>query len=804
MSSTAVRSMHSSQQTVSAAHRLPDPVHVAPYLTHLVTHHGQLTLTPPQNAGRIRKAKTKRQDRDRSERAQHSEEPRFTTAVPPTPSRRLQSAPSPARARKQATVPATARRNDPVLDVLDIPVPDYPPPSFQEAISASLPFTLPSPSDTTTNTSNFTPPSSVPSSPTAASLRNVQFPTGDHSIAAQDPQNPSFHCLPTGSTDSGTESDGSSSVELVNMEPLQYGWDTDRSMGVNLQQRVERELIRQQAVEHLRAPSIPRTPKSSIPYSVSSTHHSRRCSQCGSMTPLRSDGAQSPIDSDDERAEDPFDDCVGPFTGEKANRRHKLLDACSAPSSPSSASPTFSNMTAPWASSVTLSLSSVFSSSHKSSPLAPSSSATLKHKESTGLRKLFLSKGKERSPPPSQEQAEDLDSWEVVGTDVTTSEPSASFSPDARASSERERSSPPFPAIVSRAVGRSPQRQVSPYPVNSSPLPPVVLPEKSPLRFPDERTRRVRRPPPPPPPTRGTAPCNRQPPSRQKGERLHSNAQPSDLPAQSAFIASPIAVPVHSRGASPPVSSVAGQAVDASAASNPIPSHPSGSSPLTSPMTAERDLRVSQDMLRPPNRNTMPRRPSPLSCEANLPVSPIEPAPTITPSTPTTPSGHHYAGRPLPRPPNSPSPSVGTLAVPESPLPPVEQHDSSENAAASSSHPPTLNTHDQSAQLTDLDVVVSRLDNQGSDGQNYEDLLLISDIIGSANADPLSPLCRPTSPNTHPFVGRIEIERRRVLKDGRVKIRLSLLGVTVDKCGICLSQFRAEDMAALGPVCQHS
>jgi hypothetical protein len=55
-----------------------------------------------------------------------------------------------------------------------------------------------------------------------------------------------------------------------------------------------------------------------------------------------------------------------------------------------------------------------------------------------------------------------------------------------------------------------------------------------------------------------------------------------------------------------------------------------------------------------------------------------------------------------------------------------------------------------------------------------------------------------------PVVGRIEVERRRVLKDGRVKVKLSLLGIGVDKCGVCLSQFRDRELAALGPKCQHS
>ncbi len=53
-------------------------------------------------------------------------------------------------------------------------------------------------------------------------------------------------------------------------------------------------------------------------------------------------------------------------------------------------------------------------------------------------------------------------------------------------------------------------------------------------------------------------------------------------------------------------------------------------------------------------------------------------------------------------------------------------------------------------------------------------------------------------------MGKVEVTRRRVLKDGRVKLKLSLLGVAVDRCGICMSQFRCDERAALTPVCKHS
>lgn len=102
------------------------PVTVAPYLTHMIAHHGQLTLVPPQNAGHIRKApaggKKKRAERTKGEREregarererERDEEPRFTTAVPPSSSRKLQ----PARSRKLLqTASQPPREHHPLLD----------------------------------------------------------------------------------------------------------------------------------------------------------------------------------------------------------------------------------------------------------------------------------------------------------------------------------------------------------------------------------------------------------------------------------------------------------------------------------------------------------------------------------------------------------------------------------------------------------------------------------------------------------------------------------------------------------------
>jgi hypothetical protein len=69
------------------------------------------------------------------------------------------------------------------------------------------------------------------------------------------------------------------------------------------------------------------------------------------------------------------------------------------------------------------------------------------------------------------------------------------------------------------------------------------------------------------------------------------------------------------------------------------------------------------------------------------------------------------------------------------------------------------------------------------------------------STSPAEPSVDPPS-SWSPSKGQIELIRRRVTKDGRVKLKLELLGVAVDKCGICLSQFK-EGEAGVLLRCQH-
>jgi len=169
----------------------------------------------------------------------------------------------------------------------------------------------------------------------------------------------------------------------------------------------------------------------------------------------------------------------------------------------------------------------------------------------------------------------------------------------------------------------------------------------------------------------------------------------------------------------------------------------------------------------------------------------------MIPSTPTTPT-RHYPGRPLPQLPGPPFPFTGERSV-------NTQTPMIRNAVLFPPPSPEGQAgpaHGQYAGVTDLDVLAARVLEDGHDGRNYENLLRIEEFAGPA-AHPAV----PTTLEPHlalPPSGRVKLERRRVTKDGRVKLKLTLMGVVVDKCSICLSQFKDTEVACLGTHCRHA
>ncbi|KAI0290127.1 hypothetical protein BC826DRAFT_570723 [Russula brevipes] len=122
--------------------RIADAVRVTPYLTHVIRQHGQLALMPQDNSTHSRKPK--REKRPKQERQQRAhEEPHFNIGAPRTTRRGPPGSPS--------SRPRTTRRPD-VSDAGSIP--DYPPPSFDEAIAASRNAPPLSPAGSTTTHSS--------------------------------------------------------------------------------------------------------------------------------------------------------------------------------------------------------------------------------------------------------------------------------------------------------------------------------------------------------------------------------------------------------------------------------------------------------------------------------------------------------------------------------------------------------------------------------------------------------------------------------------------------------------------------
>ncbi|GAA5877697.1 hypothetical protein JCM3774_006645 [Rhodotorula dairenensis] len=138
-------------------------------------------------------------------------------------------------------------------------------------------------------------------------------------------------------------------------------------------------------------------------------------------------------------------------------------------------------------------------------------------------------------------------------------------------------------------------------------------------------------------------------------------------------------------------------------------------------------------------------------------------------------------------------------------------------ASPSSVPQPTMTSPPVSPGLsmyTDLDLLLARLESQenGTEGQatgsgasadssaprggqNYEDLLLLSDVLGQAVPSGATPAELAETLT----VARVECERRRVTKSGKVKSKLSVVGVRCVDCAICLARFKVDQFAVVLP-----
>ncbi|KZT06968.1 uncharacterized protein LAESUDRAFT_725282 [Laetiporus sulphureus 93-53] len=801
--------MRSSQLSSPSANSLADYTRRLPlaHLPNLDTTTNQVILITPATSIRPRKTKKKRQP-DRTERNSNSEEPRFTTSVKPAVLRRVPATPtSPVRGRKAAPATQARRVADPLLDVLDTAVPDYPPPSFQEAISSALPYDPSSTADDGASTSILSPGTSAPSSPATFPVHSMELVTHELSTFGQvTAEPPRVQEVPSISRDSAESGSDISSIEMINFERPQL-WEADRNRGLNLQERVALELVRQQAAESTAALTTFSSPRSSSPASSpppTPTSRERHCSHCGSVRPLEQPNVQTPEGNDDDRGNSWIrGGTKGRRQGSMAAHLRALHDASSAPTSPSSVSPTsMTSSSNPWASNLTLTLSSVFMS-HR----PPAETSNLKRKESFGVRRLF-SKAKEPECSPEQPTADGLDSWEVIDvTSPTSAEslPAEDWSiKNARSSARQKPSQQPL-AFISRPLRKQGRGAVSPFPVASTHAPPTLPPEKS-RGGPHAPAPTAN---PPQPPRYGLPP--------QASERAPgtiptlSSVRIMPLGVNDQNIQSPIGPPsvLHA-----PFSSEKRMSDPMSRHVPVSPAHRTplkkSSLPLLNTMKPKASSPVSPVDFPPlPGRNAlgasgMPEystlaNDSPAHERAPATVS-LEPTVQSQPPTPATPmSAGHYPGRPLPQPPSSPLNEL-PLVTPQSVIPRkaglhvVEPHAPQSSQIAAT----------QRRERTYSDALMSRTrsNEQPANGRPREELLVISETVYPAIPDPLN-ADAAAPPKNHPFVGKVELQRRRPLKDGRSNTKLTLLGVIVDKCGICIREFKEEDMAALGPVCQH-
>ena len=80
----------------------------------------------------------------------------------------------------------------------------------------------------------------------------------------------------------------------------------------------------------------------------------------------------------------------------------------------------------------------------------------------------------------------------------------------------------------------------------------------------------------------------------------------------------------------------------------------------------------------------------------------------------------------------------------------------------------------------------------------YQGFSHITSFLGPAKNPAASPAAIATL-----LPGLVQVDSRRQNAAGKTKLKLSLLGVRVTKCPICLSQFKDKDLGVVLPNCTH-
>ncbi|KAL5480826.1 hypothetical protein ACEPAI_9766 [Sanghuangporus weigelae] len=881
--------------------RIHDAVQVAPYLTHVIRHHGQVTLIPPENAGRIRKVKKKRPAAVRVENSSASlEMPRASTSRsrPNTP--RPHSSSSVHHDRNDSrngvhVVPSSYRAQD------DLCIPDFPPPSFEEAMMAT-----PSPRNSTLCSLVETQPSTGHHVPDAANRSVEQEHVLSPAAAAEQ------EVVPPSEEEQTPTSPGSSHSSLE--ESVDTGsrslWEQDREAGYSLEERVQRELERRRLED-----SLPRAPV---------MHIFKQAEELA----MESAGKTSRQDSSEKNEADPT---VG--EGESTCQTLGISEAGNT-STPASRDNTHDDLRED------LAPSTRFQSARNDEPsgadrfLRTSSKGKGKEKETVSgssfndisrepspnwkpgesgfsrLREILNMPLRPQLTTPNTEPSEN-NIQPPITSDLYSTEPL--LGPSTLQPTETEQSvtsslhnsictstmtstvslasspqhTPPIASIsplsTPPSTSSSPSRSSRPLPIP----PPPAAPSSS--EFPGRRPlpalsasvsvrERISvfemlqsRPVPPPPPFRNTI---RRPPPPVPGpsniERArntsHTPADDGDATPANGGIAwpqrneanslprrrrTPPPVPPHRRrlGAAAPVQ------VNASS----IPSLP----PTFSTQPTE-SVACTPSALPFQGAPIESSRESPLNGAADAPGSCFTSDRLTVVEGNTNEDDVHlgasFSGAPLPPADALPHPvemqpdeipsvsddngieemrpqSVFTSevfdstgegqdgAIDASRIPPSSDTPLDNTAIRSNEHfddpqstdnstaisPDRVDDNNGPAQVrplqpmftgpTELDLLLARLDDPDFtySGRSYDDLLLLEEIMGPA----IETLNQQRVAFEDIPLGRIEVLRRRVTKDGRTKLKLALLGVVVDKCGICLVQFKGDAFACMLP-CRHA
>jgi hypothetical protein len=445
--------------------RIADTVRVAPYLTHVIRPQGQLALMPQDNSTHPRKPKREKRPKQERQPRTH-EEPHFNVGAPRTPRRGQPGSPGgrPRTNRRPDVSDAGTRAFflwlgvaiEAAFLVLPGSIPDYPPPSFDEAIAAAAAArSAPplSPADSTTTHSSSSPDRRQP-------------------VPILIPPLPRTHNQPVVSR-TLPDSEASESVRYSTQAEYDSGSDDGDLEVISTSEATTPTTPSEQ--DSPRRPTRGATPEFGTTSSSARTVRSSR-SQL-TLTPHLSDTSQDGGDdrsvsspSTDSQAGDPVGARNLTPSPVPPKRRLHLLSGLlkSRDNHPASAPPT---PTHPGASQLSLPLHFL---SHPGSPSKP-------HRgESLIARKLFGHKGKDRAIDAEIERSsEPLETWDMlsdVERDVPASSTSGYSTPVASSAPEHFPGSPgPSDSATSpdarRGSARSKHRSLLNYRVLPSPLP---------------------------------------------------------------------------------------------------------------------------------------------------------------------------------------------------------------------------------------------------------------------------------------------------------------------------------------------